>query len=128
MKQRLLFNIDTSEDSKYTKKVDSPIYAPKNIKPHIVELVDKSKTNRLIRKIEASKLPYDEKKFLLDAARRHNVFHYERIADYYAHASKEMQELMEESALVIIDFERAIELGFVNMSNEIRKQYLEENE
>lgn len=79
-----------------------------------------------MRKIEASKLPYEEKMFLMDAARRHNVFNYEKIADYYSHSSKEMQELMEESALVIIDFEKAIELGYVKLSKEIKKQYLEE--
>ena len=47
-----------------------------------------------MKKIEASNLQYDEKMFLMDAARRHNVFNYEKIADYYSHASKEMQELM----------------------------------
>jgi hypothetical protein len=71
-------------------------------------------------------LPYDEKNFLLDAARRHNVFNYEKIADYYAHATPEMQNLMERSALVIIDFEKAIQLGYVKLCDEIRNQYLEE--
>jgi hypothetical protein len=62
----------------------------------------------------------------MDAARRHNVFNYEKIADYYAHSSKEMQELMERSGLVIIDFEKAIQNGYVKLCDEIRKQYLEE--
>ena len=79
-----------------------------------------------MKEIEKSSLSYDEKMFLMDAARRHNVFNYEKIADYYAHASKEMQHLMERSALVIIDFEKAIEYGYVNLCDEIRKQYLEE--
>lgn len=64
--------------------------------------------------------------FLIDAARRHNVFNYERIADYYAHATPEMQQLMERSALVIIDFEKAIEYGYVKLCNEIKTQYLED--
>ena len=51
---------------------------------------------------------------------------YQLIADYYSHSSKEMQKLMEDSALVIIDFEKAIELGYVQLSKEIRTQYLEE--
>ena len=47
-------------------------------------------------------------------------------ADYYAHASKEMQELMEDSALVIIDFGKAIEKGYIRLSDEIRNEYTRE--
>jgi hypothetical protein len=54
-----------------------------------------------------------------------NVFNYEAIADYYSHSNAEMQNLMEEMALVIIDFDKAIELGFVQLSEDIREQYLE---
>ena len=71
-------------------------------------------------------MPYEEKMFLIDAARRHNVFNYEKIADYYAHSGKEMQHLMERSGLVIIDFEKAIQYGYVKLCEEIRKQYLGE--
>ena len=35
--------------SKYTNKVETPIYEPKNKKPHILELVDFEKTKRIIR-------------------------------------------------------------------------------
>ena len=128
MKQTTLFDLSDKKESKYTKAVGSPLYIPKNKKPHILELCNKSKTHRVMKKIESSNLPYAEKMFLMDAARRHNVFNYEKIADYYSHASKEMQELMEDSALVIIDFNKAIELGYVKLSKEIRKQYLEEYE
>lgn len=114
------------EDIKYTSKIAAPIYEPKNKKPHVLELYDKSKTQRLIREIDACNLPIEEKMFLIDAARRHTVFNYERIADYYAHSSKEMQLLMERSALVIIDFEKAIELGYVKLCDDIRNQYMEE--
>jgi len=126
MKQKTLFDLGETKDSKYTKSIGSPIYEPKNKKPHILELCNKSKTHRLMRKIEASNLPYEEKMFLIDAARRHTIFNYEKIADYYAHSSQEMQKLMEESALVIIDFEKAIQLGYIKLSKEIKKQYLEE--
>ena len=129
MKQVNLFGQEFApkkEDQKYSTKIEQPIYEPKNAKPHIIELCDKSKTHRLMKEIEDSKLSYDEKMFLMDAARRHLVFNYEKIADYYAHSSKEMQHLMERSALVIIDFEKAIEYGYVKMCDEIRKQYLED--
>lgn len=129
MKQINMFGEEFKQDEtqkKYTTKVESPIYEPKNQKPHLFELCDKSKSQRLIREIENSSLNYDEKNFLIDAAKRHNVFNYEKIADYYANSSNEMQELMEKSALVIIDFEKAIQLGYVKLCDEIRTQYLEE--
>jgi hypothetical protein len=127
MKQGNLFGLEfvPKEDTKYTSKIEAPIYEPKNVKPHILELYDKSKTQRLIREIDSSNLSIEEKTFLIDAARRHTVFNYERIADYYAHSSKEMQLLMERSALVIIDFEKAIELGYIVLCDEIKNQYLE---
>lgn len=128
MKQINLFGSEfkSNEEQKYSTKIESPIYEPKNQKPHILELVDKSKTQRLIREIQESNLDEDEKKFLIDASQRHMVFNYEKIADYYAHSNKEMQNLMEKSALVIIDFEKAIQLGYVKLCDEIRTQYLEE--
>ena len=128
MKQTNLFGLaeQDEKDKKYSSKIEAPIYEPKNKKPHILELCNKSKTQILINEIEGSDLPVDEKKFLIDAAGRHNVFNYEKIADYYAHSNKEMQHLMERSALVIIDFEKAIEYGYVKLCDEIRTQYLEE--
>tara|TARA_R110000868_G_scaffold136447_1_gene349417 strand:+ start:22220 stop:22615 length:396 start_codon:yes stop_codon:yes gene_type:complete len=128
MKQHNLFGTEFKDDTekKYSSKIEAPIYEPKNAKPYIIELCNKEKTHRLIREIDASSLPIEEKTFLIDAARRHNVFNYEKIAEYYAHSNKEMQNLMEKSALVIIDFEKAIQLGYVKLCDEIRTQYLEE--
>jgi hypothetical protein len=129
MKQINLFGQEfapNKDEQKYSSKIEAPIYEPKNVKPHILELCDKSKTHRIIKEIEQSSLSNDEKFFLIDAARRHNVFNYEKIADYYAHSSEEMQTLMERSGLVIIDFDKAIEYGYVKLCDEIKKQYLEE--
>lgn len=129
MKQTNLFGQEfapNKDEEKYSSKIDAPVYEPKNKKPHLLELCDKSKTHRLIKEINESNLSYEEKMFLIDAARRHNVFNYEKIADYYAHSTKEMQHLMEKSALVIIDFEDAINYGYVKLCEEIKKQYLQE--
>lgn len=129
MKQITMFGHEyasSNEEKKYSSKIETPIYEPKNKKPHILELCDYSKTHRLIKEIDSSSLDFDEKTFLINAARRHNVFNYEKIADYYAHASAEMQHYMERSGLVIIDFEKAIEYGFVKLCDEIKKQYLQE--
>lgn len=126
MKQTNLFGREVQEDDKYTLKIETPIYEPKNAKPHLLELCDKTKTSRLMKEIDASSVSNEEKMFLIDASRRHNVFNYEKIADYYAHSNKEMQELMEKSALVIIDFEKAIQLNYVKLCEEIKNQYLQE--
>ena len=103
----------------YTKKIKAPIYEPNNEKPKLEELVDESKCNELIKEIEKSDLREEDKKFLKLAAYRHNVFNYSKIADYYANSDKKIQELMEKSALVIIDFNKAIENGYVQTINEL---------
>lgn len=126
MKQENLFGeeFNINEEKKYTSNIKSPIYEPKNTKPYILELYDNSKSNRLITEIINSNVTEDEKKFLLEAAKRHTVFNYKNIADYYAHSNKEMQDLMEKSALIIIDFDKAIQLGYVKLSEDIIQQYL----
>ena len=114
---------DGTGHNKYTRNIEAPIYTPKGEKPKPSELFDDTKTNELITEIESSKIPNEIKNFMIHAARRHTVFNYGLIAEYYAHASKKVQVLMENSGLVIIDFKRAIELGYVKLSEEIAKQY-----
>jgi hypothetical protein len=127
IKQELLFaDCAVESGKKYSNKIEAPVYEPKHEKPHLLTLCDSTTVKRLMREIDASGLPEEEKAFLRAAAWRHAVFHYERIADYYAHASPEMQRLMEKSALVIIDFDSAIERGFVKLCDDIREQYMEE--
>ena len=111
---------------KYTQKVDAPIYEPKNKKPKIEELFNIGRYEDLVAEIEKSNVEKDIKDFLKVAASRHIVFNYENIADYYAHSSKEVQELMENSALVIIDFNKAIELGYIQLSDEVAELYGEQ--
>lgn len=135
MKQQYLFDFKDDvpqngqeSDSKYSKKVATPIYTPSGRPTSIYECYDHQKYLRMVRRIENSKVSEEEKKFLKLAATRHIVFNYERIADYYASASKEMQELMEQSALVIIDFDKAIEEGFVQLNERMRTLYEQEME
>jgi hypothetical protein len=130
-KQANLFGeIEAEEkDSKYSTKIEAPVYQPVERKPNILELVDCGKCNQLSREIlESKEITKEEADFLIKAAGRHNIFNYELIADYYAHASPQMQRLMEKSALVIIDFNKAIENGYVRLCEEIRNQYLEHTE
>jgi len=125
MTQLCMFDI-SDDDDKYSKKIQAPIYEPRGPKPDLMILCDDSKTRSLITKINESKLNQSEKDFLKLAAYRHSVFHYENIADYYSHASVEMQKLMEDSALVIIDFNAAIENGFIKLCEEMKEQFLED--
>lgn len=111
------------QDDVYSRKIAAPIYEPKGEKPELRELFDEEKAKKLIADIEAADIPQEEKDFLIIAARRHTVLNYKRIAEYYAHASEPVQRLMEDSALIIIDFNRAIELGYVKLSEEIAKLY-----
>lgn len=106
-------------DDLYTRNIVSPIYAPSNFKPDIVELVEGERTEKLLADIDASNVSEDEKKFLRFAAYRHNVFDYAKIADYYSNSSPEMKKLMEDSALIIIDFRKAIELGYIELTKGI---------
>lgn len=114
-----LFKVQKKVDDKYTMKVEIPQYLPSAIKPSIAELCDTTKYAKLIREIEQSSVSDEDKKFLKFAAARHIVFNYGKIADYYAHADKELQELMEKSALVIIDVDDAIANGYVKLSKDI---------
>ena len=115
------------EDDAYTKKIASPIYEPKGEKPGESELYNTQKCDELMEHInEAEGLTDAERQFLTMAAKRHVVFDYEKIAEYYAHSSEKVQDFMELSALVIIDFSQAIDGGYVQLSKELVEQYGEE--
>jgi hypothetical protein len=116
------------EDSPYSRKIEAPIYEIQGDKPTIDEMFDASKTEALIKKIDASDLPEKEKQFLKYAAYRHTVFDFGKVAEYYAHSSEKCQSLFEDSALIIIDFEKAIEQGYVQMCEDVRKSYLADTE
>jgi hypothetical protein len=118
-----LDNPEKEEGERYTTKIESPIYTPKGEKPEPLELFDDTKASALADKIAAAELSDEVRLFLHVAAQRHVVFNYQKIAEFYAHAPKEIQELMEDSALVIIDFKKAIENGFVTMTKEIAEAY-----
>ena len=111
------------EDDTYTRKIVAPTYEPKNEKPVIDDLFNTQKADELINKIKQADLSEEELMFLSHCALRHTVYDYSKIADFYAHSSKEIQELMEDSALVIIDFDKAIENGYVKLTKDIAAAY-----
>lgn len=115
-----LFDIKDTDDYKkyerYNQSVNVPQYLPSVDKPDLSELANYDKYRELMREIESADIPEDIKEFLRMSATRHIVFNYARIADFYAHSDKAVQELMEKSALVIIDFNDAIANGYVELN------------
>jgi hypothetical protein len=100
----------------YTTKIESPIYTPKEKqRPKINELYDLKTYEDIINEIEASDLNKDEKEFLKLAATRHIKINYAKVAEYYSHSEKNVKKLFENNALVIVDYGKAIEKGFVEL-------------
>lgn len=112
--------ISQEDDPTYSGKIEAPIYEPTGKCPKIKELMDTTRSRAIIEKInEEENLDADLREFLIHAAHRHTVFNYRNIAEYYAHAGADIQNLFEDSALVIIDFDQAIEQGFVKFRDKV---------
>jgi hypothetical protein len=110
-------------ENPYTSGVEIPPYEVRGDQPVVTELYDSKKCDRLLQAINDADMPAPVQEFLRAAAFRHVRFNYERIADFYAHADAATQELMEQSALVIIDFDRALQDGYVRLSEKVSEIY-----
>lgn len=108
----LQFKDEPEQESPYSQNTRAPIYEIVGECPRFDEMLDKTKYNQLIEQINESEASDELKQFLRFAATRHLVFNYSKVAEMYPHLSEADQELFEHSALIIIDFEQAIELGF----------------
>ena len=117
---------EKDEDNPYTTAVNIPQYNIKGECPSFSEMYDNRKEKEMILDIKNSDLSEEEKEFLIAAAHRHCRFNFTAIAEYYAHASPEMQKFMEDSALVIIDMDNAIMNGYVKLSKTIEELRNEE--
>lgn len=119
---------EDDDDERYTGEVKGPLYEPTGEKPSVGQLYDTKRTERLCKEIEKADIDEETRRFLLHAAGRHTVFDYQSIAEFYAHAGPTEQRLMEDTALVIIDMDRAIELGFAKLTGALTKAYIESKE
>lgn len=108
-------------DETYTKAINIPQYEIRGEQPHLIELVNTVRYEKLCAEIRAAVIDEDVREFLLTAATRHIVFNYRKAAEYYPHASPEVQRLMEDSAMVIIDPENAIRNGYANFMDTVTK-------
>lgn len=122
-----LFDSAAEKAEKYTSKIISPVYEPNGEAPAVASLYDDSKTRELTKAIDDADIPEDIRRFLYAAAQRHTIIRFDRCADLYPHLPEELQRLFEDSALVLIDFDRAIELGFVSMHDEMLAQIRKEH-
>lgn len=119
-----LANLDDEDEyeegeNPYTLNVDSPVYEMQGDKPSLDDLYSTENAEKLQKSIKDANIPNDVKDFLMKATYRHIEFNYKHIAEYYAHAPKEVQQLMEDSALIIIDYNKAIEDGYVKITEGI---------
>lgn len=111
---------ETTDENIYTDKIKAPIYTPKGLMPKVSEIYDAKKYELLVKKINASALDDTKKMFLILAAARFVRIDYHLVAEYYSHVKEsEEKKLFEELALVIVDFNSAIENGFVKMVEEL---------
>lgn len=119
--EREILANQTHQDDLYTSKIISPVYTPKGEKPIISAMIDRAKTEELMAEIDAAGIDPDVAEFLRFAAERHTVFNFRQIAEFYCHADVKVQDLMERSGMVIIDFNKAIEYGFVNLTEKLEQ-------
>jgi hypothetical protein len=110
--------IEPSE-SMFTQKVKIPQYEIVGEEPHVNELVDMTRAEKLTQEIQQADIPQDVKNFLTAATWRHARFNYGKIAEFYPHQTKEIQQLMEQSVLVIIDADDAIANGYAKFNQTI---------
>jgi ParB-like chromosome segregation protein Spo0J len=108
------------DEERYTKKIVPPVYEPSSQKPLLSELYQNLQETQLLEKIKETPMEQEEAEFLREAVHRLTRFDYKKIADYYANTENEgLKSIMEDLALVIIDYDKAIELGYIKLSNDL---------
>ena len=122
---------DESDDDEefYSSKIETPIYKPSMAEqPELSQIYDDSRYKQLLERINDSELDENVKSFLRLAAARFVRFSFSMIAEYYAHATPTEQRLFEELALVIVDFDRAVEFGFVKLTKSLQELFEQDND
>ena len=112
-KQGLTMN----EKERYVKKIKIPIFQPKGINVSLNECVDIDKFLEYMEKIDTlkqeNKIDENQYKFLKLSATRFIVFNFENIAEYFCNANADMQKIMQELALVLIDYDDALKASII---------------
>jgi len=117
----LLNQIDGEDsDIEYTDKIKTPEYEPtQDEPPALSECYDTERYEELISALEDANVSGEFEQFLRFAAQRHIIFDYENIAEFFAHQDGEKQRLMELLTLVIVDYDQAVEQGFITFADNV---------
>lgn len=103
---------ENSHENRYTRKINIPHYECTGKVPVFSEVYDCTKTNELIERILQEEMNEELRDFLVEAAHRHTVFNYKRVAELYAHSPLHLKKFFEDSGLVIVDYNDSIKNGF----------------
>lgn len=107
--------------TKYTTKLEIPQYTPSTNPVKIQDCIVTTQVSKFLDEIQALSISESEKEFLTLCAYRFYKYNYAKIADYYClHASKEVQDMMQKLAVVIVDYENALKNGYVQLSKSIK--------
>lgn len=102
--------------------IDKYIYTPHGEKPNIKECIDRTRFDEIVSRIEATEgLTDDERTVLTLCAMRWLDINLEKFAEYYCHASKPMQDCIEDNCLVIVDAGKAKEKGLMKLSESLKE-------
>lgn len=99
----------------YSKVIGIPDFVPREDNVELENCINTEKYVKLVQEINASKVSEAEKKFLRLAATRWIQFRYDNVAQYFCtKSSPEMQKMLQRLAMVLIDFDDALENGLTN--------------
>jgi ParB-like chromosome segregation protein Spo0J len=123
-----LAKIFKDEDLLYSRKIAVPVYVPSGEKVEVKDLYNREFQLELFNEIERADFLSEElKEFLVLASFRHVIFNYGKIADFYASLKDErIKKLFRKSVLVLVDFDEAVERGWIRLSEDIVEQIKEE--
>lgn len=101
----------------YSKKIKLPIFDPKGISVKLEECIDVSKFSEYMDEIELykkeGKIDDIQYNFLKLSATRFLKFNFENIAEYFCNANSDMQKIMQDLALVLIDYDGALKASII---------------
>lgn len=109
----------TNVDEKDLFDIELPFYEPSSDCPNESELVDMSRYNDLIDLIDKTDATTELKTVLKARAAFFCDFDFDKIADYYAHSSKDVKDVIKSLGLVVLAPKEAVESGFVELSEMI---------
>ena len=113
------FELENNENDLFD--IELPFYTPSELMPKIEELAEYEKTKILIEKIEMLKINEELKYILKNRACFFTNFNFQKIADYYYNSNEDIKEIFEELGMIIVAPKRAVELGFVNLKENIEQ-------